>query len=134
MIGVEKRAPRLPPGITAKPDDEKLLARDLATLVKFIDVYCQAHHQCQTPVSMKSADIAAIAGKEVSLCPECAKLMKHALVKRSACPWDPKPQCKHCPEHCYAPVYQKMIRDVMRFSGMKLLLRGRVDYLLHLLF
>jgi hypothetical protein len=47
---------------------------------------------------------------------------------------NPKPMCKHCPNHCYHPTYRAKIREVMQFSGRKLLLGGRVDYLLHLLF
>jgi len=41
--------------------------------------------------------------------------------------------CKHCPEHCYAPRYRAQIREVMRYSGPRLVLRGRLDYLWHLL-
>jgi hypothetical protein len=47
---------------------------------------------------------------------------------------DPKPACKHCPQHCYAPRYRDEIREVMRYSGRKLVMSGRVDYLVHLLF
>jgi hypothetical protein len=46
---------------------------------------------------------------------------------------NPKPMCKHCPSHCYAPMYRAQIRRVMKYAGIKLLMRGRVDYLLHLL-
>ncbi len=79
-------------------------------------------------------DIDVIAGRAVALCPECSQLLKHALVKRSHCPLDPKPACKHCPDHCYHASYRAAIRDVMRYSGRKMLLGGRLDYLYHLLF
>jgi len=79
-------------------------------------------------------DMKAIAGQHLCLCPQCTKLLHHAFVKRTACPRDPKPQCKDCPTHCYAKVYREQIREVMRFSGMRLLLRGRIDYLFHLFF
>jgi hypothetical protein len=46
----------------------------------------------------------------------------------------PKPACKHCPAHCYHPTYRARIREVMKFSGRKMLLGGRLDYLFHLLF
>jgi len=46
----------------------------------------------------------------------------------------PKPACKHCPSHCYHPTYRAKIRQVMKFSGKKMLLGGRLDYLIHLLF
>ena len=63
------------------------------------------------------------------LCPACRKLLAHAFVQRSHCPLDPKPACKKCPTHCYAPKYRAQIREVMKYSGRRLGLRGRLDYL-----
>ncbi len=115
------------------PED---VLKDMRTVVRFIEFYCARKHRgaLRSAVTMKCFDLAAIAGHEVCLCPDCAKLCMHAVTKRAACPLDPKPQCKHCPEHCYHPRYREKIREVMRFSGMRLVLRGRVDYLAHLLF
>ena len=118
-----------------RPD--RALQRDLRTLVRFIEVYCHDHHgpARQWPmVSLQTHDVERLAGHDLHLCPECRKLLQHALVKRSTCPMDPKPACKRCPRHCYAPVYRQQIRQVMRHSGRALVLRGRIDYLWHLLF
>lgn len=110
--------------------------RDLKTLTRFIEVACKGRHpqRTRTAATLRSHDVAAIVGHEPQLCPDCQKLLAHAFVKRTACRMDPKPQCKHCPNHCYHPRYRAEIREVMKFSGKHLLLRGRVDYLLHLLF
>ena len=124
----------LPPGVKAKPNTPKLLRRDLKTLAIFIRIYCEAHHTAREPVVLKGFDIPEIAGKSLQLCPECTKLLHHAFVKRTHCQRDPKPSCKHCPTHCYAKNYRQMIRDVMRFSGRRLLLSGRLDYLFYLFF
>ena len=75
----------------------------------------------------------AIHGKPLHLCAACTKLLSHSFVKRRSCPLDPKPACKRCPTHCYAPFYRAQIREVMKVSGRKFVLRGRLDYLLHLL-
>ena len=83
---------------------------------------------------MKTHDVDAIARKPVVLCEECTKLLVHAFTKRTHCPMHPKPACKHCPSHCYHPTYRAKIRQVMKFSGKKMLLGGRLDYLFHLLF
>ena len=56
----------------------------------------------------------------------------HAFVKRQTCPMSPKPSCKKCPQNCYASAYRARIREVMKVSGRRLVLRGRLDYLLHL--
>ncbi len=115
---------------------DRQLARDLKTLALFIRLYCDQKHADATKskIELKSHDLEAIAGHSIELCPECAKLLMHSFVKRTQCPMDPKPACKHCPRHCYHPDYRARIREVMKYSGMKMVLGGRLDYLFHLLF
>jgi hypothetical protein len=43
---------------------------------------------------------------------------------------DPKPKCKDCPVHCYKSEYRRRIKEVMRFSGIYFVKRGRVDWLI----
>lgn len=108
--------------------------RDLRVLARFTAVYCHDRHQHveRSPVVLKTHDVPTIYGKELRLCEECRKLLAHSFVKRALCPLDPKPACKQCPAHCYAPKYRARIRDVMKYSGRKLVLRGRLDYLFRL--
>ncbi len=82
-------------------------------LQRFIAVYCRHHHE----------------SKGDSLCPDCADLQAYALGRLAKCPLDPKPKCKKCPIHCYKPEYQQKIREVMKFSGIHFVKRGRVDWL-----
>lgn len=112
------------------------LARDLKTLVLFIRVYCREKHRDEVKriVKLPDHDVQKLAGQLVTLCPGCSQLLAHALTKRANCPMRPKPACKHCPSHCYRSNYRAQIREVMKFSGRHLLLTGRLDYLLHLLF
>ena len=112
------------------------LDKDLRTLALFISLYCRYRHQAdeRTEAALKTHDVRTIAGRSIALCPQCQKLLAHAFTKRSHCPLDPKPACKHCPQHCYHPTYRAQIREVMKFSGRKMLLAGRLDYLFHLLF
>lgn len=112
------------------------LLRDLKTLATFIRIYCDNHHdgQPRQEAAFRTHDVRAVAGRPVVLCRDCSKLLQHAFVKRSMCPMDPKPACKHCPKHCYHPAYRQKIREVMKYSGRKLVLSGRLDYLFHLLF
>jgi len=35
---------------------------------------------------------------------------------------DQKPACKNCPVHCYAPQQREQIRQVMRWTGPRMLL------------
>lgn len=115
---------------------DKAMRKDLKTLAMFIHIYCKYKHadQPRSAVELKTHDVKAVAGREIVCCESCRKLLAHAFVKRSHCPMDPKPACKHCPNHCYHPTYRAQIREVMRYSGKKLLFSGRLDYLFHLLF
>ena len=121
-------------------DDQKSLHQevknDLKVLANFIDIYCKNRHfdRPRQPVSLKGHDVNDLAGRPVQLCDTCVKLILHAFVKRTNCPLSPKPACKHCPDHCYHPRYREAIQEVMRYSGRKLILSGRLDYLFHLLF
>ena len=115
---------------------EKALRKDLKTLAMFIFIYCKHKHAeaPKSPASLRTHDVTFIAGREIHICPDCARLLAHAFTKRTHCPMKPKPACKHCPNHCYHPTYRAQIREVMKYSGKKLLLSGRLDYLFHLLF
>lgn len=115
---------------------DKTLERDLHTLVRFIEVYCDSWHADlpRKAPSIKECDVETLMGRPLLLCPECTRLLAHAVHKRSHCPLHPKPACKKCPNHCYHPMFRQQIRQVMKFSGRKLVMSGRLDYLWHLLF
>ncbi len=127
------RAAPPPPAFRAM---DRRLRRDLRTLALFISMFCRARHKARrrTAVVARNLDVEKVVGGPLELCPECTKLLLHSWVKRQTCPYDPKPACKHCPSHCYHPRYRSQIRQVMRDSGRRLLLRGRLDYLFKLLF
>jgi len=122
--------------VVTEPITKDEINRDLKTIALFIQLYCKCRHAHaeKAKVELKTHDVNAIARREIVLCEECRKLLAHAFVKRSHCPMHPKPMCKHCPSHCYHPPYRAQIREVMKYSGKALLLRGRLDYLFHLLF
>ncbi len=114
----------------------RALRRDLKTLAKFVSLYCKHRHadRLRSPVTLKTHDLTAIAGRPLSLCPACSELLAHAFVKRTHGPMHPTPACKRCRDHCYKPAFRLEIQRVMRYSGRELLLSGRLDYLLHILF
>lgn len=112
------------------------LEKDLRVLVRFIRLYCGHRHAgaAKAPFALHGFNGRALGRRPAVLCPPCRKLLAHALVMRARCPLDPKPACKHCPVHCYHPTYRRNIREVMRYSGRRLVLSGRLDLLYHLLF
>lgn len=87
---------------------------DTEILEKFAEVFCRAHH----------------APEAGGLCPDCRDLLDYARTRRCNCPLDPKPKCKDCPVHCYKPEYRQKIREVMKYSGLHFVKRGRLDWLI----
>ncbi|MFC1537439.1 nitrous oxide-stimulated promoter family protein [Gemmatimonadota bacterium] len=87
--------------------------KEYSVLQKFVEVYCRAQH-----------------GKNGNIpCAGCDDLLAYAGTRLEKCPYDPKPKCKDCETHCYKPEYRNKIREVMRFSGIHFVKRGRVDWL-----
>ena len=111
--------------------------KDLKVLADFIAIYCREKHPEEKRDSFLVKDDRlrqALGDKDPVLCPDCARLFSHGTAKLLLCPYDPKPMCKHCEDHCYAPGYREQIREVMKFSGLYLVKHGRVDLMLHYFF
>jgi hypothetical protein len=107
---------------------------DIRTLMKFVGIYCRKNHDGErAPFSFKLADIKEIEKKEISLCPDCGRLLGYGLTMRLKCSHNPKPMCKKCETQCYRGDYKAKIREVMKFSGMYMIKHGRVDMFYHYL-
>lgn len=114
-----------------KKEPAKKEGHDVRTLARFIALYCRSHHKERAPFAFKAPGFEEIFEKGPELCPDCARLLKYGLTMRLRCPQEPKPMCKKCPDPCYRPEYREKIREVMKFSGMYLVKRGRIDLLYH---
>ena len=105
---------------------------DIRTLMRFVGIYCREHHRGdKAPFSMRQVDVKTIEKKDVLVCDACRRLLAYGLHMRLQCPHDPKPMCKKCQTQCYKGDYKATIREIMKFSGMYLVKRGRVDLLYH---
>jgi hypothetical protein len=82
-------------------------------ITRFIEVYCRKTH----------------GPKKQDLCDNCGDLLEYALTRLRKCPYDPKPKCKECRTHCYRDGYRERIQEVMKFSGIHFVKRGRLDWL-----
>lgn len=68
------------------------------------------------------------------LCEECKALEEYAHRRLSACRYgEQKTSCKKCPKHCYRKDMRERIREVMRFSGPRMILTHPVEAIRHLL-
>ncbi len=56
-------------------------------------------------------------------CPACQTLLSYAYARLERCPFgEAKTSCQRCPIHCYKADMRERMRQVMRFSGPRMLL------------
>lgn len=68
------------------------------------------------------------------LCKECEELLRYAHTRLDRCPFgEQKNACKLCTVHCYKPVMRQRMREVMRFSGPRMLIYAPLEAIRHLL-
>ena len=68
-----------------------------------------------------------------SLCPQCQALLDYAHKRLDHCKFgEDKPSCTRCPVHCYKPDMREQIRQVMRYSGPRMLLHDPIMAIRHL--
>jgi hypothetical protein len=108
--------------------------KDIRVLADFIAIFCREKHGklAREPFDIRDEDLQSRL-QGLLLCPDCQRLLAHGIAKVSQCPYNPRPSCRRCQTHCYAAGYREKVRQVMRFSGMYLIKRGRLDLLLHFL-
>ena len=64
--------------------------------------------------------------------PEYEELKAYACRRLERCRWqEAKPACKRCPTHCYAPAMRQKIREVMCWTGPRMLLYAPVAAIRH---
>jgi len=111
--------------------------KDIRVLAEFTSIFCRENHpdEDKTPFPVRDARFHRVLnGGQTVLCQDCQKLLNHGIAKLLQCPYDPKPMCKKCQTHCYAPGYREKMREVMRFSGLYLVRHGRLDLMFHYFF
>ncbi len=91
------------------------IEKEKKVLKKMITIYCQGKH--------KSTE---------NLCNECSKLITYSFQKLNLCPFkENKPSCKKCPIHCYSPKMRERIKDVMKYSGPRMIFYTPTEWLKH---
>ena len=91
------------------------IEKEKKTVGIMIGLYCQKVHKSQ------------------SLCTGCNQLEEYAHRRLDKCKFgDEKPSCKNCTVHCYNSEMRQKIRQVMRFSGPRLLYAYPIYYIKHL--
>lgn len=72
--------------------------------------------------------------KNKKLCTDCTELLNYAHARLTHCVFgDNKGACKKCAVHCYKPKMRNKIREVMRFSGPRMIIYSPLTAIRHLL-
>ena len=89
--------------------------REKRVVSQMIALYCRKHH-----------------GGRGGLCVDCAALDAYARQRSDRCPFmEHKTFCSNCKVHCYRPDMRERIRQVMRFSGPRMILYHPVMAIRH---
>lgn len=96
-------------------DIEKKREQEKKMVSLMIKLYCnKKHHTKET------------------LCEECASLNEYARLRSDKCPFmETKTFCSNCKVHCYKPDMREKIREVMRFSGPRMIFSHPVAAIRH---
>lgn len=90
--------------------------REKATVSMMIALYCRKNHGGH------------------ALCPDCAALDAYARQRSDRCPMmETKTFCSNCRIHCYRPDMRARIREVMRFSGPRMIFHHPIMALRHVI-
>ena len=90
--------------------------REKETVSLMIAIYCRKKHGSK------------------KLCPDCAALDAYAWQRSDKCPFmETKTFCSNCKVHCYKPDMREKIREVMRFSGPRMIFRHPIMAIRHVI-
>ncbi len=108
----------------AKPNSTVLLGSlntEFVTVAYMVERYCKDHHLAKGAETAPPTESAW--SKQLTLCSECQSLLDYAETRLDRCPYaEQKPACNTCPIHCYKPEPKQQMRNVMRYSGPRMLI------------
>ena len=82
------------------------IAKELETIEAMVRIYCRAKHG------------------QNSLCPDCKEFLGYARKRLACCPFgSQKPVCQKCKCHCFGGTYKQKVKEIMAFSGPRLIFR-----------
>ena len=100
---------------------EKKRQKEQYVVEEMIRLYCRKNH----PKEKR---------QEGQMCPKCQALSDYAKQRSQKCPFmEEKTFCANCKVHCYKPQMREQIRQVMRFSGPRMLLYHPILAIWHLI-
>ena len=103
---------------------EKKRTLEADVMAEMIALYCRGHGHAHRTAETDGTP---------ALCPDCRRLLDYARERIIRCPrMDVKSFCSVCPVHCYSMDMRARIREVMRWSGPRMLLHRPLMTLHHI--
>src|SRR6056297_90918 len=92
------------------------LEMEKKVLRKMVHIYCRGNHSKNSP------------------CSECMEVINYGLNKIDSCIYGiNKPFCSKCTIHCYEENMKKKVKDIMRYSGPRIIFYHPIISLKHFL-
>ncbi len=90
--------------------------REKKTIAAMFSIYCRGKHE------------------EQELCDDCRELLAYSEERLDSCPLqDKKTSCTKCLIHCYSQPMRDRVREVMRYSGPKMMAKHPYLAIMHLI-
>ncbi len=91
------------------------LKREKETIEIMVRLYCKLNHNNK------------------NLCHDCSSILDYANLRIDKCPYgiENKPACNSCPTHCYAKNQKEKIKEIMRFSGPRMMFKHPYLTMMH---
>lgn len=87
-----------------KKSVEKKRDREKRVITEMVKLYCRKNH------------------KERELCDECREVLNYSLKRIDHCRFmETKTFCSNCKSPCYSPKMKEKIKQIMKFSGPRML-------------
>ena len=94
-----------------KQSIEEKRQNEYETVLLMIQIFCRGRHK--NPAAMKNPE---------NLCEECKNLSSYVKERVTKCPFmETKTFCSACRVHCYRKEERAKIREVMRYSGPRMM-------------
>ena len=91
--------------------------REKYVVSEMIALYCRKQHKTKG-----------------ELCSDCSALLEYAKLRSDKCPFmETKTFCSNCKVHCYKKDMRENIREVMRFSGPRMIFTHPVLAIRHVI-
>lgn len=95
--------------------DSPRIKRERNTIKVMVEIYCKNKHKS-------------------NICTDCQSLLDYANLKLSKCPYKKdKPTCKNCITHCYSEPEKSSIRNIMKYSGPRIIFYHPILAIQHLI-